>query len=187
MEITKAMLMTGINQFWLYFAGLKSNHIFFNWGGRNKHWIDPEDLISHHCHSDWEGCRSQEGVGSEPTRVPSPGARCLTARHSAADLPDIPTRTATASPSLPPTPARRKARKENPSFHVAGCVLRWLLRVDGAKLEKRTSRGSFTARRELRDVWNDTVGVAMRRIALFWFGVHGSGFCFGGFLLNCDS
>lgn len=188
MDITKAVLMTGINQFWLYFAGLKSNHIFFNWGGETN--IESTQRIS----SVTTAIQTGRAAGPRRAWGANPPECHRRAEHDALQRDTLllnsltfPPETATASPSLPPTPVRRKTRKENPSFHVAGCVLRWLLNVDGAKLEKCGSCGSFTAREELWDIWNDTVGVAMRRIALFWFGAHCFGFCLGGFLLNCDT
>lgn len=52
---------------------------------------------------------------------------------------------------------------------------------------RSAGHAAASQREELRDIGIDTVGVAIRRIALFWFGVHCFGFCFGGFLLNCDS
>lgn len=147
MEITKAMLMTGINQLWLYFAGLKSNHIFFNWGGETN--IESTQRIS----SVTTAIQTGRAAGPRRAWGANPPECHRRAEHDALQRDTLllnsltfPPETATASPSLPPTPARRKARKENPSFHVAGCVLRWLLGVDGAKLQKCRSCGSFTAR-----------------------------------------
>lgn len=68
-----------------------------------------------------------------------------------------------------------------------------LLDVDGAKYDK-WSEGHVAAKmtasqvkEKLQSIWNNTVGVAMKIIALFWFGAHCFVFCFGGFLLNCES
>lgn len=127
-EITKAMLLTGINQFWLYFAGLKSNHIFFNWGGETN--IESTQRIS----SVTTAIQTGRAAGPRRAWGANPPECHRRAEHDALQRDTLllnsltfPPETATASPALPPTPATRKARKENPSFHVAGCVLRWLL------------------------------------------------------------
>lgn len=166
--------------------GLKSNHIFFNWGGETN--IESTQRIS----SVTTAIQTGRAAGSRRAWGANPPECHRRAEHDALQRDTLllnsltfPPETATASPTLPPL--LQEEKQENPSFHVAGCVLRWLFRVDGAKLEKCRSCGSFIAREELRDVWNDIVGVAMRRIALFWFGARCFGFCFGGFLLNCDS
>lgn len=90
MEITKVMLLSGINQFWLYFAGLESKHIFFNWGGEIN--IELTQRISsvttaiqiwralHH----WPAADSRRTWGENTTACHcQPGAPCLTARQFA--------------------------------------------------------------------------------------------------------
>lgn len=90
MEITKVMLLSGINQFWLYFAGLESKHIFVNWGGEIN--IELTQRISsvttairiwralHH----WPAADSRRTWGENMTACHcQPGAPCLTARQFA--------------------------------------------------------------------------------------------------------
>lgn len=161
MEITKVMLLAGINQFWLYFAGLGSNHISFNW--REETNIELTQRISsvttaiqiwralHH----WPGCRFQEDEGRKHnwSPLPTPEHHALQPDRLLSISVTFPPEIVTTSPSLPLLQEESKqARKENRSFQLAGCVLRWLLRVDGAKYKKWRSCGSkddsFTRERE---------------------------------------
>lgn len=146
-EITQVMLFSGINHFWLYFAGLESKHIFFNWGGEIN--IELTQRISSvttaiqiwRALNHWPAADSRR-TGGENTaaRHCQPGAPCLTARQFAFYSVTFPPEIATTSPSFS---LLQEARKEDPSFHLAGCVLRrWLLHVDGAKYEKWRSCGS---------------------------------------------
>lgn len=116
MEITKAMLMTGINQFWLYFAGLKSNHIFFNWGGETN--IESTQRIS----SVTTAIQTGRAAGPRRAWGANPPECHRRAEHDALQRDTLllnsltfPPETATASPSLPPSHSCKKKSKKRES------------------------------------------------------------------------